>query len=428
MDASGDKFEKIKKISENERLPVLMCTVPQGNLRGRQLIDAGSMPGEFHIQDWFEFAVSAGYALYSFSKNKIDGILQSDSFFWENGKWYVGNLKCGKGKADNQEAAWYRNPYQTGDDIYLFGMFLYRILNEGKFPFTDEDSFEGNALSRKDSKERIPLPSLGTDFMKELVCRIVNGQVTRQPDEIKRWLSDLYGMYEALLKNADGVSWLDEGLRSLDDREVADRKEKENFPLQEPKVIYFKMMGVLEEAQKEVQEPKEDEVKLIKKEKADIKKHNRMKKSKERTGKKKSYKEINKALLRRVCIVLVISVCVMAGLIVWLQNMNYQQVYSYIDSGSYALALSEMQEKYNDGRNIDKVVEDYIESCCDNYEYKRVSQAITLLSDKYCQEHIEKIKAWADIVTGADPGLTDELKMVLAKKNVSISEIESVIK
>lgn len=405
----------------NKGIPILLSTGMQVFPIG---IDAGNIPSDFRIRDWFMLAASVGYALYSFSENGIDGVLQSNSFFLKDETWYVGNLKYDGDEINGQDTTWYQNPHQTGDDIYLFGMFLYRILNEGKFPFTDMESFEGNALSRKDSKENIPLPSLGTDFMKELVCRIVNGQVQGKPDAIKKWLSDLYGMYEALRNSVEYSHWLDETLKSLDDRNVAgdDRKK---FPSQDsPKVVYLKIIGVWKETQEEAQKPKEDIVKRTKKEKSEINKHKRTKKNKKRVANKKSYKEINRSLLRRVCIVLTICVCVMTGLTVWLQKMNYQQIYSYIDSGSYALALSEMQEKYNDGRNIDKVAEDYIESCCDNYEYKRVAQAITLLTDDYCQKHIEKIKEWAEAVISTDSGLATELEMALAKKNVTLSEME----
>ena len=69
-----------------------------------------------------------------------------------------------------------------------------------------------------------------------------------------------------------------------------------------------------------------------------------------------------------------------------LNNSNNQKIYSLIDNGSYALAFKEIEELKGKDINVDEFLETYIAKCLDDEEYRRVPQAIQLLSGETYQD------------------------------------------
>ena len=74
------------------------------------------------------------------------------------------------------------------------------------------------------------------------------------------------------------------------------------------------------------------------------------------------------------------------ALVFALNNSNNQKIYSLIDNGSYALAFKEIEELKGKDINVDEFLETYIAKCLDDEEYRRVPQAIQLLSGETYQD------------------------------------------
>ena len=49
--------------------------------------------------------------------------------------------------------------------------------------------------------------------------------------------------------------------------------------------------------------------------------------------------------------------------------------------------MSEMEELYEEGENIDEVVCAFIEACMSDREYKRIPDALSWLSEEYCEQN-----------------------------------------
>ena len=70
-------------------------------------------------------------------------------------------------------------------------------------------------------------------------------------------------------------------------------------------------------------------------------------------------------------------------------NSKNNQIYQYIESAAYGTAMSEMEELYEEGQNIDEVAAAFIEACMRDREYKRIPAAIGWLSEEYCEQNEE---------------------------------------
>lgn len=87
--------------------------------------------------------------------------------------------------------------------------------------------------------------------------------------------------------------------------------------------------------------------------------------------------------------IVVIVILIIAGTIIGIRSSRNNKIYSYIDSKTYGTAMAELQELYESGKNVDKAAETFIQSCMDDKEYKRIPDAVQMLSEEYCQDNKE---------------------------------------
>lgn len=84
-------------------------------------------------------------------------------------------------------------------------------------------------------------------------------------------------------------------------------------------------------------------------------------------------------------IIVSVVIALIAGIVfgtVYIYNSGNRQIYSYIDSGSYAVAYKEINSLYNDGKNVDSLVIEYMKACVKDREYRRAVFAVDMLSNE----------------------------------------------
>lgn len=51
--------------------------------------------------------------------------------------------------------------------------------------------------------------------------------------------------------------------------------------------------------------------------------------------------------------------------------------------------MVELRQLYETGKNVDKAAETFIQSCLEDGEYKRIPDAVQMLSEEYCRDNKE---------------------------------------
>ena len=120
---------------------------------------------------------------------------------------------------------------------------------------------------------------------------------------------------------------------------------------------------------------------------------------------------------------MIIIISVVAALIIGIlagtvfpHNSGNRKIYSYIDSGSYAVAFKEIRELHESGENVDSLVMEFVNSCMEQKEYRRVVFAVPLLSDEGLSQNSDYLNEAARQMT--DEGNTkqaDELQSLINK-------------
>lgn len=170
------------------------------------------------------------------------------------------------------------------------------------------------------------------------------------------------------------------------------------------------------ETKTESETEKEESVDFTVEEKSDILKNeynnilSEKKNIKKKPKEQKEYnidfiKEVNKiqpeqAILKRknkkdFIIIVSVIVILIAGIFFGtfcLYNSGNRKIYSYIDSGSYAVAYKEINQLYDIGDNVDSLVIAFMSSCVEHKEYRRAVSVIYFLSDDGVSQNIEYLK------------------------------------
>ena len=117
-------------------------------------------------------------------------------------------------------------------------------------------------------------------------------------------------------------------------------------------------------------------------------------------------------------VVIVLIVGIVLGT-VFIYDSGNRKIYSYIDSGSYAVAYKEIYLLHENGENVDSLVKKYIEACMDDREYKRAVYSLELLSDEGFAQNSEKLSRMVEqIHSSGKTNLAEEASLILENHNV----------
>lgn len=225
-------------------------------------------------------------------------------------------------------------------DIYALGMVMYLLLNERKKPFSEEADAEDRRLLGE------PLP-----FMNGISNRLKDVIIKATSIKSERYTSvgELRHDIEYLL-NEMPAEWLDCDISksAVAEQESEKKEKKEKKGKQKAEKLDLKEFD-----EKKELEPEEKERK--KKEKKDL-------------------------IIIGVIIGVIVAIAV--SIVLLFNNSGNRKLYSLIDSGSYAVAYKEINNIHSQGENVDEVLKTYVEACMEDYEYKRVVQAIQIFSDE----------------------------------------------
>lgn len=126
-------------------------------------------------------------------------------------------------------------------------------------------------------------------------------------------------------------------------------------------------------------------------------------------------KKNKKDMIIIISVVAALIIGILAGT-VFLYNSGNRKIYSYIDSGSYAVAFKEIRELHESGENVDSLVMEFVKSCMEQKEYRRIVFAVPLLSDEGLSQNSDYLNEAARQMT--DEGNTkqaDELQSLINK-------------
>lgn len=129
----------------------------------------------------------------------------------------------------------------------------------------------------------------------------------------------------------------------------------------------------------------------------------------------------NKRDIIIIASVVTLLIAAIASLAFYLYNGGNRQIYTYIDSGYYAVAFNEMNTLHENGENVDSLVIHYIKACMDAKEYKRAVNSLSLLSDKGFSDNAEYLKKMVHMLKGGGKAELSE-QLVAMLKNHHIEE------
>jgi len=232
------------------------------------------------------------------------------------------------------------NP-SSSSDIYSLGMILYTLLNDNLPPFAENNSKNElrNAETRRLKSELPSCPCKSNARLGEVILKALSPVQNRY-----QTVSDFQASLEHLLRSMPG-DWLDRDINHCADPMPQMEDEQPDAPPLIPSVI-----------EEPMDEPERVEPEEKQKRKAD-----------------------KKDLILIGTVVLVIAACIAAGMF-FLSKAGNNEIYSLIDSKSYAVAFKEINEIHENGKNVDSLLDKYVESCMADYEYRRVIQSLPLYS------------------------------------------------
>ena len=300
--------------------------------------------------------------------------------------------------------------YDKSSEVYSLGMLLYLLMNEDEMPFLDICQTEDEAEQMRLTSAEPPLPLYGTETLKKAVRKACSAREARYSDVsqfrdmldyIRRHLPDNW-----LTSEISGHSYRDEEYMDHFDVESfrgghelsaghaeqpADRKaEKTKKPETEQPKEYIKARERMERRTARAEQKKaREEAREEEKRKKQIEKQLRRAQQEERE--KNARKNGNKDR-KDLLIILAIAaavILIIAGTIIGVRSSRNNKIYSYIDSKTYGTAMVELRELYETGKNVDKAAETFIQSCLEDGEYKRIPDAVQMLSEEYCRDNKE---------------------------------------
>lgn len=230
----------------------------------------------------------------------------------------------------------------TMSDIYALGMVMYLMLNDREKPFYSETNDAQIAEMKRVSGEVLPFKNGISNRLKDVIIKATSNKNERYAS-----VSDFRRDIEYLLEEMP-AEWLDCDInKSATIDKEAEKKEKKEKKTK-PEKIDLKEFDEKQELQPEEKEKKQRE----------------------------------KKDLIIIGVIIVAIIAIVASVVLVFNNSGNRKLYSLIDSGSYAVAYKEIDDIHSQGENVDELLKTYIEACMNDYEYKRVVQAIQIFSDE----------------------------------------------
>lgn len=344
------------------------------------------------IRDLLYISIDICDALEWCHKNKrVHNNLNLNNIFSSSqGRYVLGDFAFSENRENEvqyfiaPELAFGEKPSQVSD-IYSLGMVMYVLLNDGKPPFAETDSVEDitAAIKRLKSGEVQALSDAINHRLADVVSKCLAPKEFRYSS-----VEELRNALIFLLKSMP-KEWLEQNLRAIPPVSHSTDKPEKN---EEIKKVEKKK--VIEKGKKANLEPEEIALKK---------------------------KNIKDYWLIIVVIVGLIAAVVIGTLALY--RSGNSEIYSLIDSGEYAIAYKEISVLYDKDDNVDALVKAYISKCMADSEYKRVAQAIPLLSE----ETYTDTEYYKDILTqmiSAGKGKQAEsIIQYLSQKNEQLDEM-----
>lgn len=291
---------------------------------------------------------------------------------------------------------------QTADEagkVYELGILLYGLMNGMEMPYESEcqNEWEAELLRRK--AEILKAPKFGPESLKKIVCNAcaVREKRYHTMKELREHLEHL------MLKLPEEWQRTEITNHSYNDAEYITRdfQPKNNEPQKEisvekePVKPQKETIKPAREKKKDTEEEKKR--KVAEKEKKKKQKENEKKiKDAQKAQKKEEeekYGNQNRKDLFMILGIVAAFITVIVLVVVVVGNSKNNRIYRYIDSAAYATAMSDMEELYEEDKNIDEVAEYYVDACMSDREYKRIPETIDMFSEEYCQRNEQRFES-----------------------------------
>ena len=300
--------------------------------------------------------------------------------------------------------------YDMRSEVYSLGMLLYLLMNEDEMPFIDICQTEDEAEQMRLTSVEPPLPLYGTETLKKAVRKACSSREVRYSD-VRQFRDVLDQIRKRLPENwltseITGHSYRDEeymgqfDIESFGGSHMSDSGysgqpaqratgEAQETDTEKPEE-YIKAQERMERRNTRAEEKKtREEARAEEKRKKQIEKQlKRAQREEQENNARKNGNKDRKDLLIIIAIVAAV-ILIIAGTIIGIRSSRNNRIYSYINSKTYGTAMVELQELYESGKNVDKAAEAFVESCLGDGEYKRIPDAVQMLSEEYCRDNAE---------------------------------------
>lgn len=112
---------------------------------------------------------------------------------------------------------------------------------------------------------------------------------------------------------------------------------------------------------------------------------------------------------------------------VLLYNSGNREIYSLIESESYAVAFKEISELQEKGQNVDDLLKAYIDACMQDSEHKRVVQALPLFSETAFEDTEYFVTLCSDMMNSGREKQAESVFDFLYEKETLRSELEKLL-
>ena len=275
-------------------------------------------------------------------------------------------------------------------DIYALGMVMYLLLNDRKKPFDDGTVSNETAEEKRLSGAELPFKNSISNRLKDVIIRATSVKSNRY-SSVSEFKNEIKHLLDEMPKE-----WLD--------CDVGESATIDN------------------EREKKEKKDKKDKNKALKN---DLKEFEQ---KVELSPEEKEKKEREKKDFIVIGGIVVLIVAIVVSVVLIFNNTNNRKIYSLIDSGSYAVAFKEIDTVHSKGENVDELLKTYIDACMNDYEYKRVVQAIQIFSDDAFTD-VNYFKDIIERIIGSNKNKqADEIIRFLSGKNSNMdSMLEQII-
>lgn len=126
-------------------------------------------------------------------------------------------------------------------------------------------------------------------------------------------------------------------------------------------------------------------------------------------------------------VVVVVLIAAVAIGTIFLYNSGNREIYSLIESESYAVAFKEISELQEKGQNVDDLLKTYIDACMSDSEHKRVVQALPLFSEAAFDDTEYFITLCSDMMSSGREKQAESVFNFLYEKETLRPELEKLL-